>query len=135
MNARSLADSFAHAQSMIPPDTAAKSVFPYDRELDVFDRNTLYFKKPNGISQNDANRVLADLESIKRDKMSGNYTLPIIVLVVVSLILIVLCIVMIFTEDTAYYLGWIMVGVFVVGLAALCFLTYRSYMAHEKRMD
>ena len=92
-------------------------------------------RKVNGISQDEANRVLGDLESIKRDKMSCNYLWPIIALAVLSLILIGLCLIMIFTDDTAYYLGWIMLGVFLVGAAIICFLTYKRNMAHEKRMD
>jgi cell division protein FtsW (lipid II flippase) len=78
------------------------------------------------VSLQDANRVMLDLEAVKRDQMKNNYMLPVIVAIVLAVILVVLCILMIIYNTWSEFLGYIALGVFLLGFLVIAFLTYRQ---------
>lgn len=91
---KSVADSFAHAQSMMPESTPTKDVFPYDRDFDTFNRDDFNPQKNKNLTLDDVDRVGADLQSIKRTKMKNNYAPPVGCCILLTAILVGLGILM-----------------------------------------
>lgn len=83
---------------MMPNSGPTKDVFPYNRDLDVFDRDNFNPMRSNGrLTNGDVNRVLTDLESVRRTKMRNNYQCPCLCCLLLGLILTILGIIMWFS--------------------------------------
>jgi fatty acid desaturase len=135
MRKPSIADSFAHAQSMTPLDGPTQEVFPYNRDFDTFDREDFVPARSNNVlTFNDVERVLGDLEMVKRTKMKNNYMLPILCCVLLTVILALLGLWMALQTSIVTYLGFTMLVVFIIGAAIIAWLTWRQFKKHKMRM-
>lgn len=116
---------------MLPFNTQSKEVFPYDRDKDLFQRIHTQAVVP----MQDANRVLSDLESVERDRMTCNYLIPVIIAIVMTLILIILGILMLINNTWSEFLGWVSLGIFIIGFIAILYFTWKKCKDHDTRMN